>query len=64
VVWSPPPLEKFPCDIGNKDIGDTWGVKVFFSTPLTGMHHVFMPTETFTETYDLESGDTLSFTIK
>jgi hypothetical protein len=64
VVWFRPPLEKFPCDIGLKDMGDTRGVKVFFNTPLTGLHHVFIPTETFSESYDLESGETLGFTVK
>jgi hypothetical protein len=49
VVWFCPALEKFPCDVGIKDMGDTRGVKVFFSTPITGMQHVFIPVKTFTE---------------
>jgi hypothetical protein len=59
-----PPLEKFPCNIGLHDLGDTRGVKVFFVTPISGMQHTFMPVESFEETYDLESGQTLGFTVK
>ena len=62
-IWFRPPLEKFPCDIGVKDIGDSRGVKVYFSTPSTGMQHVFITAETFTEQYDFESGNTIGFTI-
>ncbi len=64
VVWFHPALEKFPCEIGIKDHGDTRGVKVFFKTPITGLQHTFMPTETFAESYDLETGITLGYSIK
>jgi hypothetical protein len=64
VVWFRPLLEKFPWDIGLHDMGDTRGVKVFFSTPITGMQDVFMPVKTFSESYDLESGETLGFSVK
>ncbi len=64
MVWFHPALEQFPCEIGIKDHGDTRGVKVYFKTPITGLQHVFMPTETFSESYDLESGNTLGYSMK
>ncbi len=63
VIWFRPPLHKFPCDIGVKDFGDTRGVKVYFTAPATGLQHVFVTSETFTEQYDDQSGEVLGYDI-
>jgi hypothetical protein len=63
VIWFRPPLEKFPCDIGVCDFGDARGVKVFFSTPVTGIQHVFMLTKTFTEQVDPVSGEVTGYEV-
>lgn len=62
-IWFRPPLDKFPCDIGVRDFGDARGVKVFFATPMTGMQHVFVLTETFTAQYDVDSGEVTGYEI-
>jgi hypothetical protein len=63
-IWFRPPLEKFPCDIGVRDFGDARGVKVFFAPPMTGMQHVFVLRETFSEMYDPNSGEITGYEIK
>jgi hypothetical protein len=64
VVWFHPAREQLRFDIGIKDHAVTRGVNVFFVTPLSGMQHVFILTETFTETCDEESGEIRAFAIK
>jgi hypothetical protein len=56
-------LAKFPCDIGVKDFGDTRGVKVYFVGPSTGIQHVFVSAETFSEQYDTDSGEVIGYDI-
>jgi hypothetical protein len=63
VIWFCPLLDKFPCDIGVRDFGDARGVKVYFSMPVTGHQHIFVLAETFTEQYDVESGEVIGYTI-
>jgi hypothetical protein len=46
-----------------RDFGDARGVKVYFSAPVTGMQHVFLLTETFTEQYDPVSGEVVGYNI-
>jgi hypothetical protein len=63
VIWFRPPLDKFPWDIGIRDLGDASGVKVFFSTPISGMQHVFILTETFTKRFDPVSGEVTGYNV-
>jgi hypothetical protein len=46
-----------------RDFGDARGVKVYFTAPVTGMQHVFVTTETFSEKVDPISGEIYGYDI-
>ncbi len=62
-IWFRPALDKFPCDIGVRDFGDARGVKVFFTAPISGMQHVFVMADAFTEKVDSETGEVWGYEI-